>query len=598
MQIRRVDIENFRGIKLCTWLIPEGNRFICLIGPGDSGKTSILDAINFSLSDRWNLPILDTDFFNADIENPIKIRVTVTGAGPDIIAFDKLGMHLGGISEAGEIIHDPSEGFTPCITVQLQIDATLEPKWTAFRANASADDKQFPVSASVRRSFGALKVDDRIDNHLRWGNGSALGRLTEHKHASAVAVQATRTARSAVFEKASPELIAVSNDVRDQAQSMSSGEFKNLRPGLLPSAVGNGMLALHDGEVPLSGFGLGSRKLVGFAIQQLATKDHGILLADEIEQGLEPHRLVYLLRELRKSSVDIQSFASTHSPVCVEQLDLEDLAVVHRTAEGIVNVSFVPTELKNGQASLRSGPSSFLARKIIVGEGKTETGLLRGWLTRWDDEAKKGNRPPSAALGVAIRNGQGGSEAPRHGLLLSKLNYNTMIFVDNDDSDVDKAVRAAETAGCQVVRCHKPNAIEDEIAHAVSAIGLQAILNLAISFRGEETVMKDLELSSEGGLVSSQLIIDDWSIVIDSRKVIAVAAQGKNLLRKDTHEKGQKSRAWFKDEARAELLAGTILDSGFIADTHLETMMKSLRQFSLQTENFVEPAPGETMEKS
>jgi hypothetical protein len=48
-RIRKIEIQNFRGIKELVWLPSAGIN--CLIGPGDSGKSSILDAI-FGAS--WN----------------------------------------------------------------------------------------------------------------------------------------------------------------------------------------------------------------------------------------------------------------------------------------------------------------------------------------------------------------------------------------------------------------------------------------------------------------------------------------------------------------------------------------------------------------
>jgi recombinational DNA repair ATPase RecF len=44
-RIRKIEIQNLRGIKELVWLPLAGIN--CLIGPGDSGKSSILDAIDY-----------------------------------------------------------------------------------------------------------------------------------------------------------------------------------------------------------------------------------------------------------------------------------------------------------------------------------------------------------------------------------------------------------------------------------------------------------------------------------------------------------------------------------------------------------------------
>lgn len=46
MRISRLSIENFRGIKRLDWTLPADQRLITLIGPGDSGKSTILESIH------------------------------------------------------------------------------------------------------------------------------------------------------------------------------------------------------------------------------------------------------------------------------------------------------------------------------------------------------------------------------------------------------------------------------------------------------------------------------------------------------------------------------------------------------------------------
>lgn len=75
MKIKYIKIERFRGIRELEWRV--GGDFVCLVGPGDSTKTTILDAVEFALSPRWNIPFDDSDFYDADTIAPIVITVTV-----------------------------------------------------------------------------------------------------------------------------------------------------------------------------------------------------------------------------------------------------------------------------------------------------------------------------------------------------------------------------------------------------------------------------------------------------------------------------------------------------------------------------------------
>lgn len=90
MKIRHIKIERFRGIQGLEWRV--GGDFVCLVGParfdaplktgvcsgqGVSTKTTILDAVEFALSPRWNIPFDDSDFYDTNTSAPILITVTV-----------------------------------------------------------------------------------------------------------------------------------------------------------------------------------------------------------------------------------------------------------------------------------------------------------------------------------------------------------------------------------------------------------------------------------------------------------------------------------------------------------------------------------------
>jgi putative ATP-dependent endonuclease of OLD family len=72
--IRRVTVANFRGIREATWLLPD-RRFVCLVGAGDSTKTTLLDAIQLVLGDRRNATFSDIDLNNCDVSRKILLQV-------------------------------------------------------------------------------------------------------------------------------------------------------------------------------------------------------------------------------------------------------------------------------------------------------------------------------------------------------------------------------------------------------------------------------------------------------------------------------------------------------------------------------------------
>lgn len=78
-------IENFRGIEKFDHTFNDG--LTCIIGRGDSGKTTILDAISYVLSPLYTIPFTDSDFHDCNVESPIKIEATLTDLTDEILSL-------------------------------------------------------------------------------------------------------------------------------------------------------------------------------------------------------------------------------------------------------------------------------------------------------------------------------------------------------------------------------------------------------------------------------------------------------------------------------------------------------------------------------
>ena len=73
--IRRVEVRHFRGVREAVWAPLPGLNAI--IGAGDTGKSTLLDAIELALAPRRNLNFSDADFWRLDVTKPIDVRVTI-----------------------------------------------------------------------------------------------------------------------------------------------------------------------------------------------------------------------------------------------------------------------------------------------------------------------------------------------------------------------------------------------------------------------------------------------------------------------------------------------------------------------------------------
>ena len=80
--IRHLAIENFRSISRTQWYPKPGLN--CLIGSGDSGKSTLLDAIDLALGARRSFQFNDADFYLMNTDHPITITVTMGELGEDI----------------------------------------------------------------------------------------------------------------------------------------------------------------------------------------------------------------------------------------------------------------------------------------------------------------------------------------------------------------------------------------------------------------------------------------------------------------------------------------------------------------------------------
>lgn len=476
-RVRRVEVERFRGINQLVWVLPTDRQFVALIGPGDAGKTSILTALQRALSDSWTVAFLDSDFHDGDVTRPIIIRVAVGDLDAELLSRDVAGLHLCGITADGELTHDPGEGDEACVVVELRVESDLEPRWTFYRVGDAGDP--VPMRASVRRRFRAFRIDDRVDAHLRWSKASALGRLTETQHKTRdVLLDAHRAAHRAVADGVGAELTELTQSVQAHLSTSGSGNFRALRPGLdlsLPQSQGN--LALYEEKIPLTGFGLGTRRLVGASIQQLAHPGESVLLIDELEHGLEPHRIAHLAASLRSPGSFGQVIVTTHSPVVLQHLEAHDLTAVRCAPDGTVQPLQLGSDL---QAVLRSSPAAFLARHVLVAEGKTELGVAMHLVEHWDNE-RRGLAPPEApasTLGVCSIEG-GGSEAAERARLLRDTGYEVTFFLDGDRTDANDAAATLVAAGVRVVRWPNHHNTEQFICSHLTFAGLRALIDLA-----------------------------------------------------------------------------------------------------------------------
>lgn len=526
MKIRRLWIDRFRGVKSLDWTLPMDQRLMVLIGPGDSGKSTVLDALHLLMAERWTYPFNDTDFWNLDTTSPIVIRALLTEIPKELMRDSALGLWLSGVDSSGELHQDPEDGLEAALLIQLSVNGDLEAEWSVVRV----DGAQYPLRASARREFSTFRVDDRVDAQLRWSRTSPLGRMSASGGGEREALAAaSRAARQALSAHKNESLEQIIQQVQDQTNRIGGGTFQNMQAGLDTSRSSLGAsMALHEDLVPLAMYGLGSRRLTSLAAQQLAAGARSIALVDELEAGLEPHRAVRLLRHFLSDNAYSQVFVTTHSPVVVEQAQLANLVTVQKSNDGTVTLNALGASSGRLNRLRRARPSSLLARRVVVTEGSTEYGMLLECVEAWDQSRFANALPPSAGLGTVLQDGQGGSEAAPRARELTRLGIATAALLDNDDRGIDKAVTKAITDGVTVVQWDHGHCLESELCAGLGARGLSLLIKEGEAQRsGAATVRADLiESSSPRPIPSNEVedwLGDGWSLE-EARKVVAAAA--------------------------------------------------------------------------
>lgn len=557
MRIRRLWIENFRGIKSLDWKLPTDQQLVALVGPGDSGKSTILDAIHYLLGDRWMIPFADTDFHDVDVQQSIVIRALLIDLPPSLKKEASLGLWLSGVDQDGGVHQDPEDGYEPAILVQLAVDESLEPKWSVVRVDG---DAQY-LTSTQRRAFSTFKVDDRTDAQLRWSRNSPLGRMSAADGGEREALaSASRAAREALADHENSSLGELATQVQERANKIGGGRFSDVKPGLDTSRSSMGAaLALYEDIIPLTSYGLGSRRLASLAVQQLAAGARSVAVVDELESGLEPHRAVRLLNYLLSDDDYSQVIVTTHSPVIVEQAKVENLATV-QSNDGVVVVTSLGGTSEVMVRLRRARPSSLLARRVVVAEGKTEHGLLLECLEAWDKERADRGLSTSAGEGVAIQDAGGGTEVAPRAEALAGLGFAVAGFLDNDDRAVDAAVVDAELAGAAMIRWDTGLNTEAQICSQLQAQGLSSFIKQGVARRSsEQTVLDDLNSIDEFPKVTS-LDVQDWltagTSIGEARGRVALVAIARKWFKEV--EGGRALGKWLMKNAGSAQIAATI----------------------------------------
>jgi hypothetical protein len=498
-RIRRLEIKNFRSIQALDWGPSAGIN--CLIGPGDSGKSSILDAIDLCLGARRSAPFGDTDFYGLDVNQPVVITVTL-GALPDtLLNLDAYGEFLRGFdASTGQIEDEPRAGIETVLTLRLTVASDLEPAWSLYSQRAEQQGLERGLAWKEKTALAPARIGSFANTNLSWARGSVLNRLTDERASlGAELARAAREARANFGDQAGAQLAETLRVVTETATYLGVPVGTSAK-ALLDAhsvSIGDGAIALHnEAGVPLRSLGTGSARLLIAGLQRMAAETATIALVDEVEHGLEPHRLARLLDSLgaKDPALPLQVFMTSHSPVAIRELSGSQVFIV-RAQAGHHDVREVGVA-DDVQSTLRADPEAFLAKSVIVCEGASEVGLARGLDQYWVDQGATS----FFALGGAYVN-VGGSTPDKcfaRGTALLQLGYRVLVLVDADKPPTPEVAEVLHAAGGQSLTWRMGRALEDELFRSLNDNAIDALLAKACEVVGRDLVESHIASKSNG----------------------------------------------------------------------------------------------------
>jgi putative ATP-dependent endonuclease of OLD family len=519
-----------------------------ILGGGDVGKTTILDAIGLLLSPTNSANLADTDYHRRDIE-----------AGFVIEAIMSLPSD-GGIHDQGKpswpwdwngkdavvpnMDADATSAGDPVYRLRVRGTEDLELAFEIVQPNGDVDH----LSVALRRSVGLVRLggDDRSDRDLRLVQGSALDRLLSDKALrSRMASELSKTKVQDQLADESQEALRAL-DAFFAAQSLPNGLDLSITGGPGASVASLiGLTANRSGvQLPLANWGAGTRRLAALAIAGQNQGKHPITLVDEVERGLEPYRQRLLLGELQAGTSQV--FVTTHSPAAISAAANAALWYVdHSGSIGLLD------KTKTGRHRA-DDPDTFLSRLAVIGEGATEVGFVKELLHRAIGSLEK--------YGVHVSDGCGHDTTV---LLLEALAEGGLQFggfADNEGTHSGRWQIIANAHEDLLFRWPS-GCIETNAINAIPDSNLEALLT---DPEGKRTGTRRRSMADRLGIAETDFATISAKAGLGLRALMIEAATGTVPDGKDGEASHYKSHAqsWFKTEQGGRELASKVISLG------------------------------------
>ena len=549
-QIRKLSIERFRGIESLTWIPDEGVNVI--LGGGDAGKSTILDAISLLLHPSNTFTLTEADYWRREVDKEFCIEAVMS-------IPESCGLHSQSKNAwpwmwngADAIVPDieakgSPQNDDPVFRVRVRGTSDFDLLFEVRQPNDDLDH----FSVAVRRAVGLVRLssDDRNDRDLRLIQGSALDRLLSDK---------TLRSRLGKLLGASDVEAQLTPSAKQKLTELDAAFAKRTLPNELGLGLSgtqgfsiNALIGLtakkDDVELPLAVWGAGTRRLAALEVAAIHHGDNPITVVDEAERGLEPYRQRVLVEDLEKSQSQV--FLTTHSNAVLRAVDTASLWYMDTRGK----VGRLP---KKAAAHERRDPAIFLSRFAVVAEGITEVGFVTALLRRaiGDDLQRRG---------VWISDA-GGNDAALDLLDgLSKSGLKFAGFADDEGTHPGRWNALKQTMQERLFRW-KSGCLEENIIRTLDDSHLEQLIE---DPTGEETGTRLRTLAFRLG-IEDKTFSSIAAQAPDLKQLIIEAATGTVPSGRVDLDKGEKktyknhAQCWFKNPKGGEELVAKVLKLG------------------------------------
>jgi putative ATP-dependent endonuclease of the OLD family len=517
MKIHSVTIENFRGIRAATLVLPD---HAILIGDNNAGKSSVLEAIDLVLGpDRLNRrpPVDEHDFYkgkyraetpDADDEGngedgaapPVeapKIRVEVAIANLSLEQQARFGGQVEWLKNStGDFYDEPDPAGVDAADIVAALRVTFVGEYdveeddfignTYFTRSLSEEETPTPFSKKDKQHCGflflrSLRTGSRA---LSLEHGSLLDIILRLKEIRPQMWEGTLKTLAG-FDVASDPEFGISGVLESINKSLKKyvprewGVSPHLKVSSLTREhlrkVVTAFIATGSGDhaAPFYRQGTGTINMLVLALlSQIAEDKQNVIFAmEEVETAIPPYAQKRIVHELRKLSA--QSIFTSHSPYVLEEFALEQTVIVSRSDDGVLTAAKIelPDSVKHKryrQEFRTRFCEGLLARRVLIAEGATEATSLPVAARRLA-ELNPTTYASIEALGVCVIDAGTESQIADLAKLYRALGKRTFALCDKQTDEAKAAIEA------QVERLfmHSEKGIEDLVLKNTTQAALE-----------------------------------------------------------------------------------------------------------------------------